>query len=69
MVQLLLVEEGVLTRQLLIQLEVRVKLMPVGVARQGCPSTSAGVLEKVLLDLDVIIILDEVRYVCLMLSL
>jgi hypothetical protein len=31
-VQLLLVEEGVLTRQLLIQLEVWVKLMPVGVA-------------------------------------
>ena len=31
-VQLLLVEEGVLTWQLLIQLEVWVKLMPVGVA-------------------------------------
>ena len=69
MVQLLLVEEGVLTRQLLIQLEVRVKLMPVGVARQGCPAATTRVLEKVLLDLDVIIILDEVRYVCLMLSL
>jgi hypothetical protein len=43
--------------------------MPVGVARQGCPAATTRVLEKVLLDLDVIIILDEVRYVCLMLSL
>jgi hypothetical protein len=69
-VQFLLIQEGVLTRQLLVhQLKVRVKLMPVGVAWEGTTTTPTRILEKVLLDLDVIIKLDEVGDMCLKLSL
>ena len=43
--------------------------MPVGVALQGSTTTSTRIIEKVLLDLNIIIILDEMRYMCLLVSL